>query len=80
VAKNVRIKIQRTYKCAHCLCGYETWSVILREEDMLRVLENGALRRVFGTKWETVRGYRIKLDIEELYDLYCSPYGIRLIK
>jgi len=62
------------------LCGYETWSVTLRDEDMLRVFENGALRRVFGTKWEAVRGYWIKLDIEELYDLYSSPYSIRLIK
>ena len=53
--KNIRIKIQRTYNCAHCLCGYETWSVTLREEDMLRVFKNGVLRRVFVTKWEAVR-------------------------
>jgi hypothetical protein len=36
--------------------------------------------RVFGTKWEAVRGYWIKLHIEELHDLYSSTYIIRLIK
>jgi hypothetical protein len=56
------------------LCGYETWSVTLREEDMLRVFENGVRRRVFGTKWEAVRGYWIKLHIEKLYDLYSLHY------
>jgi hypothetical protein len=32
------------------LFGYETWSVLLREEHRLRVLENRVLRRIFGPK------------------------------
>ena len=47
---------------------------------MLRIFENGVLRRVFGTMCEAVRGCWIKLHIEKPYDLYSSPYIIRLIK
>jgi hypothetical protein len=32
------------------LFGYETWSVLLREEHRLRVLDNRVLRRIFGPK------------------------------
>jgi hypothetical protein len=32
------------------LCGFETWSLKLREEHRLKVLENMALRRIFGPK------------------------------
>jgi len=30
------------------LCGYETWSLTLRDEHRLRVFESGVLRRIFG--------------------------------
>ena len=30
--------------------GYETWSLILREECRLRVFENRILKRIFGPK------------------------------
>jgi len=34
------------------LYGCKTWSLTLREEHRLRVFENRALRRIFGTrKW-----------------------------
>ena len=32
------------------LYGCETWSLMLREEHRLRVLENKVLRKIFGTK------------------------------
>jgi hypothetical protein len=32
------------------LCGCETWSLTLREEHTLGVLENRVLRRIFGLK------------------------------
>jgi hypothetical protein len=38
------------------LYGCETWSLILREECMLRVFENRVLRRIFGPKREEVTG------------------------
>jgi hypothetical protein len=38
------------------LYGYETWSLALREEHRLRVIENRALRRIFGSKRDEVTG------------------------
>jgi hypothetical protein len=38
------------------LYGCETWSLILREEDKLRVFENRVLRRIFGPKSDQVPG------------------------
>ena len=38
------------------LCGCETWSLTLREERKLRVLENMVLRRIFGPRRGEVTG------------------------
>jgi hypothetical protein len=60
------------------LYGWETWSLILRQEQRLRVLENRVLRRIFGIeRVEGVRGTR-RLQ-NELQNLYASP-NIRVIK
>jgi hypothetical protein len=62
------------------LYGCETWSLILREENRLRVFENRVLRKISGTKRdEVIEGWR-KLHNEELHNLYCSPSIIRIIK
>jgi hypothetical protein len=58
----------------------ETWSITLREEDILRVFENRVLRRIFGPKSDEVtEGWR-KLHNEELHGLYSSPCIVRVIK
>jgi hypothetical protein len=44
------------------------------------VFENRVLRRIFGPKREEGIGECRKLHIDELYDLYCSPNIIRVIK
>ena len=55
------------------LYGCETWSLTLREESRLRVLENRVLRRIFGSKGDEVTGEWIKVHNEELQDPYSSP-------
>jgi hypothetical protein len=62
------------------LYGYETWSLILREECRLRVFENSVLRSVFGPKRDEVTGEWRKLHNEELNDLYCSPTIVWVMK
>jgi hypothetical protein len=46
----MKIKIYRTIILPVVLFGCETWSVTLREEHKLRVLENRVLRKIFGPK------------------------------
>jgi len=51
----------------------------LREGFRLRVFENRMLRRIFGPKREELTREWRKLHNEELNDLYCSPYIVRVI-
>jgi len=62
------------------LYGCETWSLILREEPKQRLFWNVVLRRIFGPKWDKITGEWRKLHSEELNNLYCSPYIVRVIK
>jgi hypothetical protein len=55
------------------LYGCESWSLTLREEHRLRVLENRVMRRTFGPKRDKVTGDWRKLHNEELHNLYSSP-------
>jgi hypothetical protein len=59
------------------LYGYETWSLILREECGLRVFENRVLR-IFERRSDEVTGKWRKLHNEEREDLY--PNTVRVIK
>jgi len=52
----------------------------LREEHRLRVFENRVFRRVFGPKRDEVTGEWRRLHNEELYDLYCTPNIVQVIK
>jgi hypothetical protein len=62
------------------LYGCETWSLTLREEPRLRVIENRVLRRIFGSKRDEVTGDLRKLHNEGLHYLYSSSSIIRMIK
>jgi hypothetical protein len=57
--------------------GYEIWSLILREENRIKIFESKVLRRIFGPKRSEVTGGWRKLHSEELHDLYSSPSLIR---
>jgi hypothetical protein len=62
------------------LYGCEAWSLILRDEHRLRVLENRVLRRIFGKKGNEAMGGWRKLHNEKLCNLYSLPSIIRMIK
>jgi hypothetical protein len=55
----------------------ETWSLVLRGTDRLRVFEKRVLRRIFGPI--VIGGWR-KLHNVELHKCYFSPNIIRMIK
>jgi hypothetical protein len=50
------------------------------EESSLRVFVKRMLRRIFGTKRDDVTREWRKQHNEELYDLYFSPFIVRVIK
>jgi hypothetical protein len=60
--------------------GCETWSLTVRGERRPTVCENRVWRRIFGSKRDEVTGEWRRRHNEELYDQYCSPNNIRLIK
>ena len=63
----------RTIILSVVLYGCETWLLTLREECRLRVFENRALKRMFGTKRDKVTGEWRKLHNEELTYPHASP-------
>jgi uncharacterized membrane protein len=53
-------------------------SVILREEDRLRILENGMFRKILGSERKAT-GSWIKLRNKELHNLYSSANVMRVM-
>jgi hypothetical protein len=51
-----------------------------KEEHRLSVFKNSVPRKTFGPKRDEMIGKERRLRNEELYDLYCSPNTIRVIK
>jgi hypothetical protein len=52
--RNIKIKVHRTITLPAVLCGCETWSVTLREEQRLRLFEIRVLRWILGSKRDEV--------------------------
>jgi hypothetical protein len=63
-------KIHKIIILPAVLCGYETWSLVLRKERTLRVSEKRVLRRIFGPKREEMAGDRRRLHNMELHKLH----------
>jgi hypothetical protein len=76
---NIKSEIWRIIIFPAVLCGWETWSLTLREGHCLRVLESRVLRVIFGGKREEVTRVWRKLQSEGLYDWYCLPGSVRVI-
>jgi hypothetical protein len=70
LSRNVKVKIYKTIILPVVLYGCETWSLMLREGNRLRVYENRVLRRIFGPRRDEVMGEWRKLHSEELHNLY----------
>ena len=60
--KNLKIKIYKTIILPVVLYGSEKWSLTLREECRLRILENRILRRIFGLKRDENGDWRRSLQ------------------
>jgi hypothetical protein len=80
VLKNVKIRVYKNIILPVVLYGCENWSLKLREEHRLRVLENRVLRRIFVSKRDDVVGGWRKLHDEKLHNLYSVPSIVRIIK
>jgi hypothetical protein len=72
LSANVKVKVYKTIILPVVLYGCETWSLTLRREHRLRVLENRVLRRIFEPKRDEVRGECRKMHNGELHNLYSS--------
>jgi hypothetical protein len=73
LSRNLKTKIYKTVILPVVLCGYGTWSLILR------IFENMARRRLFGPKRDEIIGSWRKLH-KELNKLYSSPNIIKMMK
>jgi hypothetical protein len=50
ISRNVKIRTYKTIIMPVVLCGCETWSLTLREENIPKVFENRVLRKTSGSK------------------------------
>ena len=73
LSKKLKVKIYKTIILPVVLYGCETWSLTLREEHRLRVLENKVLREIFGTKRDEITG-----NVESYIMLSYMQYILRL--
>ena len=76
----IKIKTLRTVILSFILYGYENWSLILKEENLLRVIQNKVLRRIFGPERDKVTGEWREPYNEVLNELNFSPNIIRVIE
>jgi hypothetical protein len=70
LSKNLKTNIYRTIILPVVLYGCGTWSLTLREERRLRVLENRVFRRIFEAKRDEVTRQWRKLH-NYLYSVNC---------
>jgi len=74
LTKNLKVKIYRNLILPVVLYVCEAWSLTLREERRLRVLENRVLRRIFGPKTDERTEEWRKLHMRSL--MICTPHPV----
>ena len=65
LSKKLKVSTYKTIILPVVLYGCETWSLTLRAEQRLRVLQNKILRKIFGAKRDEIIG-------DKLYNSYFS--------
>jgi hypothetical protein len=78
--RNVKVKIYKIIVLQVVLYGYETSSLTLKDERVLRVFENRVLRSTFGLERDEITGEWRRLHIGELHNLYSSRSIVRQIR
>jgi hypothetical protein len=63
------MKIRFMKKCEPLLYGPETWSLTLKEENSLRIYENGLLRGMFGPKRQKMKGAWEELLYQDIHNV-----------
>jgi hypothetical protein len=71
------LKTKKTTVLSVVLYESENLSRPLMEENRLRIFENRVIKRIFGSKRETLKRGLRKLNNEELHNLYSSLNIIR---
>ena len=56
LSKKLKVNTYKTIILPVVLYSSETWSLTLREEHRLRVIENKVLRKIFGAKRDEITG------------------------
>jgi hypothetical protein len=74
LSKNIKIKTYSIIILSVVLYGCETWSLILREEHMLRVFMNRVLREIYGPKRDEVTVSGEDCIMNSL--IMCTPHQI----
>jgi hypothetical protein len=80
LSSKLKIKIQRTIILPVVSCGYETWSLTIKEEHRMLVFEDRVMGNIYGPKREEVNGDLRKLHNEEVNDLCSSQNIIHVVK
>ena len=75
LSKKLKVRTYKTIISPVVLYGCETLSLILREEQRLRVFKNKVLRKIFGDKRDKITGEWRKLHNSELNAL-CSSLNM----
>jgi len=79
LSKNLKINIHKTKIFPVVLYGCETWSLTLRKECWLRILENRIPRRILEPRRDENGEWR-RLHYEEGHSLYRSSNTVKVIK